>query len=90
MSIAEQIAEFIVLWEKLQVHLSDEPDAISWRWTSSGTYTSKSAYTVQFHGSFCSFNTKAIWKASAEALCVAARSKQDSDSGPPSDAQLAV
>jgi hypothetical protein len=67
MNIAEEMAELIMLWEKLQsVHLVQDPDSIRWKWTTSGTYTAKSAYVVQFQGSFCTFNTQAIWRAHAE------------------------
>jgi mannosylglycoprotein endo-beta-mannosidase len=67
MSTADEIAEFILLWDKLQhIQLTDETDSITWRWTAHGNYTSKSAYSVQFRGTYCSFDTKAIWKASAE------------------------
>jgi hypothetical protein len=46
MSTADQIAEFIFLWDKLQhIQLPDVP---------------------QFCGAYCSFNSKAIWHASAE------------------------
>jgi hypothetical protein len=48
------------------VHLVQEPDSILWKWTASGSYTTKSAYAVQFQGTFCSFNAQAIWKAYAE------------------------
>jgi hypothetical protein len=61
------MAEFFFLWDKLQqIQLSDVPDAISWRWTANGSYSSKTAYQIQFRGSFCSFNSSAIWEASAE------------------------
>jgi hypothetical protein len=34
-----------------QVQLTTrEPDRFIWRWTSSGQYTSKSAYTAPFYG----------------------------------------
>jgi hypothetical protein len=50
----------------MQVHLNDEPDRIRWRWTAHGHYSSKSAYDIQFMGTYCSFNNKAIWRAKAE------------------------
>jgi hypothetical protein len=57
-----------MLWGVVQdVHLTDGEDSITWRWTADGSYsTSKSAYEVQFKGSFCSFDSNAIWKAQAE------------------------
>jgi hypothetical protein len=67
MSNAEEMAEFITLWDMLQrVHLSNVPDYIRWRWTASGTYSSKSAYRIQFQDSFSSFNTTTLWSAHAE------------------------
>jgi hypothetical protein len=67
MNTVEAMVEFVNLWGLLQpMVLTDEPDKISWRWTSNGVYTAKSAYDVQFRGSYCSFNTSAIWKAQAE------------------------
>jgi hypothetical protein len=74
MSTADQIAEFIFLWDKLQhIQLSDVSDSISWRWTALGKYSSKSSYTVQLRGAYCSFNSKAIWhvvlRESRRSLC---------------------
>jgi hypothetical protein len=67
MNIVEEMTELIMLWEKLQyVHLVQASGSIRWNWTTSGTYTTKSAYAVQFRGSFCTFNTQAIRRAHAE------------------------
>ena len=67
MSTATEISEFIFLWEVVQgVHFSDVPDLITWKWTENGLYSSKSAYEVQFSGSYCTFNAQAIWKAKTE------------------------
>jgi len=67
MSTATEISEFIFLWEVVQgVHFSDVPDLITWKWTANGLYSSKSAYEVQFSGSYCTFNAQAIWKAKTE------------------------
>jgi hypothetical protein len=67
MNNANQIAEFIHPWGLLQdIQLNGEPDNISWRWTTNGIYSSKSAYRIQFAGTFCRFNANAIWSASAE------------------------
>ena len=61
------MAEYILLWEAVQeVEFSVEPDQISWKWTANGLYSSKSAYEIQFVGSYCNFNTQAIWKAKTE------------------------
>jgi len=57
MSTADEMAEFVLLWEKVQeVFFSDEPDRIIWKWTKNGLYSSKSAYEIQFVGSYCTFN----------------------------------
>jgi hypothetical protein len=62
MGTTEEMAEFVMLWGKLQeVHLVDRPDEIKWRWFAHGVYSAKSAYYVQFYGSFCSFIPSAIW-----------------------------
>ncbi|KAF8685852.1 hypothetical protein HU200_043764 [Digitaria exilis] len=37
-----------------------------WKWTNDGWYTSKSAYAVQFAGSYCTFNCNTIWEAKVE------------------------
>jgi len=67
MSNATEIAEFIVLWEAVQdIHFSDTPDEIVWKWTANGKYTSASAYAIQFAGRMCPFNATAIWKAKTE------------------------
>jgi hypothetical protein len=67
MWIAEEMAEFVNLWGLLQdVQLSDHPDSIRWKWTSNGLYSSKSAYTVQFQGSFCTFDSRSLWRAHTE------------------------
>ncbi|KAF8781126.1 hypothetical protein HU200_001103 [Digitaria exilis] len=49
-----------------EVQLSDQPDVIRWRWTADGQYTAKSAYRVQFAGSYCTFDSTSIWKAKVE------------------------
>jgi hypothetical protein len=36
------------------------------RWTARAHYSSKSAYDIQFRGTYCTFNNKAIWRAKAE------------------------
>jgi hypothetical protein len=67
MASTEEIAEFVLLWGLLQdVQLNGQPDAIRWRWTVDGVYTAKSAYDIQFKGTYCSFFQQHIWKAQAE------------------------
>ena len=67
MSNASKIAEFVGLWDSVQsVVFTEETDQITWKWTPNGQYTSKSAYDIQFAGSFCTFDSSAIWQAKAE------------------------
>ena len=67
MSSVEEMADFVALWDLVQdVQLTTEEDKITWKWTPDGSYTAKSAYEVQFKGSYCSFKPNAIWRAHAE------------------------
>ena len=61
------MAQFVLLWDLVQgVLLSDEEDRIIWKFNADGQYTAKSAYEVQFRGSFCSFRPQCIWSVYAE------------------------
>ncbi|KAF8689349.1 hypothetical protein HU200_041888 [Digitaria exilis] len=54
----------IGLWGLIQeVELNEQEDEIKWRWTSDGKYSAKSAYKTQLRGSFCTFDSNAIWGA---------------------------
>ena len=67
MTSEEEMIKFVVLWDLVEsVELTPEDDKIIWKWTSHGDYTAKSAYEIQFRGSFCSFRPTAIWRAHAE------------------------
>lgn len=67
MSTIEEMAEFIVLWDLVQgISLTDSADSIIWRWTAQGEYTAKSAYELQFKGTYCSFAAQYVWKAQVE------------------------
>jgi hypothetical protein len=48
------------------VQLSEQEDTITWKWTKHGQYTAKSAYAAQLAGSFCLFDSMAIWRAKVE------------------------
>ena len=62
-----EMAEFVVLWDLVQnVQLTPEEDQIQWKWSADGMHSAKSAYEVQFKGSFCSFRPNHIWRAHAE------------------------
>ena len=50
---AQEIQEYVVLWEKMHgVSLQENiKDSIQWRWTNNGEYMT--AYQIQIEGSFC-------------------------------------
>ena len=51
--------EFVSLWIRIQdVHLQQGvQDSIIWQWTQDGTYSTRSAYRIQFKGSLILFRT---------------------------------
>ena len=79
MQTVDEMASFVELWDAVQeVQLPEEQDKITWRWTTDGVYSVKSAYNLQFQGSFSTFRSDNIWK--AEIFCLAAGAVQDFDS----------
>jgi len=62
----QEIQEYVHLWERVNGTRLEKnrEDTIRWRWTTDGEYTTKSAYRVQFEGSFMP-----IWRAGAEPKC---------------------
>jgi hypothetical protein len=64
----EEIHELISLGALMQnVQLVPSvPDDIRWRFSSNGIYTSKSAYLLQFQGTFATTDFMKIWSALAE------------------------
>jgi hypothetical protein len=68
---ATHIEEFVSLWIRIQeVHLvQGVKDSITWKWTPDGNYSTRSAYRIQFRGSFAKFPRDRIWKAHAENKC---------------------
>jgi len=67
MSSVEEMVEFVRLWDLVQdVQFSDREDQIVWKFTADGQYTAKSAYDVQFKGSFCTITPNWIWAAHPE------------------------
>jgi hypothetical protein len=67
MTSAGEMAELIKLWSLIQeVQLSQEEDQLIWRWSADGVYSAKSAYEVQFRGTYSTLNCSALWKAKAE------------------------
>jgi hypothetical protein len=63
--------EFVSIWIRTQdTHLTPGlRNSILWRWTADGTYSARSAYRVQFRGSFRPFRSSLIWRAHAENKC---------------------
>jgi len=66
-----EVSEFADLWEAIKdTQLIDNmEDNIRWRWTESGEYTTKSAYKIQFQGTFSKLRIMPIWKAKTEPKC---------------------
>ena len=59
MQTVTEMAEFVKLWDAVhEVQLCDQPDQITWKWTTHGEYTAKYAYDAQF--------VESIWKADSE------------------------
>jgi hypothetical protein len=52
-----------------QMLLSEQHDEVRWRFTESGKYSSKSAYSIQFAGSFTDHYWVLVWKAKVEEKC---------------------
>jgi hypothetical protein len=60
----DHLSQFVDLWgliNNFQLD-EDEDDDITWKLTSNGQYTTKSAYEVQFLGSTLSCLHKSVWK----------------------------
>jgi hypothetical protein len=50
-SSPEEVWQFVILWHKVkEVQLSEQPDDIIWRLTTSSNYSASSAYAAQFMG----------------------------------------
>lgn len=65
----QAILEYFKLWDCLRsVQLSEEPDSLSWRWETSGEYSSRSAYRVLFFGR-TRLQHKPIWQSLAPPRC---------------------
>jgi hypothetical protein len=68
---ATHIEEFVSLWIRIQdvQLLQGVRDSINWKWTQDGSYSTRSAYRIQFKGSYGRFWTEQIWRAHAENKC---------------------
>jgi hypothetical protein len=67
MSTVAEMVEFVELWDRVQqVQFTDNQDQMFWRWTANGEYTAKSAYNIQFSGSYTRVDSQVLWKAPME------------------------
>ena len=67
MQTVDEMASFVHLWDAVhEVQLTTEQDNITWRWMADGIYSAKSAYNLQFQGSYSTFRSDTIWQAEAE------------------------
>jgi len=66
-----ELHEYVLLWNAVQQVQLDESreDSIVWRWTTDGEYTTKSAYRIQFQGTFSKLKLTPVWRAKAESKC---------------------
>jgi hypothetical protein len=71
LNTVDQLRDFIMVADLVTNVTLDalQPDTISWLWTTSGCYSTKSAYKAQFIGSDPIFSTNKVWKADAEPKC---------------------
>jgi hypothetical protein len=49
--------------------LTETPDSLQWRWSSSGSYSSSLAYAAMFLGEISIQGTKELWKVKAANEC---------------------
>ena len=70
---SQEIREYVALWEQVgNVQLqegTEDTNTIRWRWTPDGEYTTKSAYQIQFEGSYSKLRLTPIWRAQTEPKC---------------------
>jgi len=70
MSTDQELRQYVSLWQCLQqVQLDERQDQITWRFTADGNYTVKSAYNVQFIGTFPDHDWETVWKSKVEPKC---------------------
>jgi hypothetical protein len=66
----EGIQQFVALWQQLWAfRLFDREYAIAWKISSTGNYSSKTAYKIQFAGTFPDFEWDVVWKTKVENKC---------------------
>jgi hypothetical protein len=60
------VVQYLRLWEELQgMHLGVGPDTVSWKWTPSGKFTSRTAYKAFFFGRTALPGAAEVWNAFA-------------------------
>jgi hypothetical protein len=69
-STTEQLMEYTTLWTMIaQVQQTERLDKISWKFTANGSFSTSSAYRVQFIGSYADYAWSQLWKAKVENKC---------------------
>jgi hypothetical protein len=67
MSTVDEMDEFVDLWDRVEgMQFTDRQEKLQWRWTTNGEYTVKSAYNIQFAGTFAKVDCQVFWKAPME------------------------
>jgi hypothetical protein len=62
-----EINQNVRLWSMLRDYqLTDHADEISWWFSANGKYSTRSAYCMQFLGSYAEFDWDQVWKLKAE------------------------
>jgi hypothetical protein len=58
-----EIGEYLLLWRRLEsVQLTDQADAMTWKWNDSGVYSAKSCYNAMFLGSTSCSTWRLTWR----------------------------
>jgi hypothetical protein len=66
----QEINQFARLWHLLQqCVLTNQSDAIEWRFSTNRVYSAKLTYRAQFEGAFADFHWDQHWQTKAEAKC---------------------
>jgi hypothetical protein len=65
-----EVSQFIDLWLLLSsMQLTAQPDAIAWKITANGSFSTNSVYNFQFFGSYADHDWTRLWAAKAEGKC---------------------
>jgi hypothetical protein len=68
---ASVIIQYLDVHQRVEVVVLDlqMEDRLGWRWTSSGIYSSSSAYEALFYGQSSVLGVKELWKSKAPGKC---------------------